>query len=277
MLFLFFSLALMVHEVKSQELTAMSYNIRYDNPGDGRDSWDQRKDFLIAQIAYHAPDVVGTQEGLLHQLQDMEGGLDGYAFFGRGRDQGDDQGEHTAVFYNTARLELLKEETFWLSETPEVPSKGWDAALNRVCTYGKFRHRPSGREFYLFNTHFDHVGKTARSESVGLILRQVARVNSAGLPVVLMGDLNLEPDSAPIRQLGDSMDDAFALAGQTAYGPPGTFNGFDCTQPVTRRIDYIFIGPGDFTVRSHAILSEFTGLGFPSDHFPVLARLEFSE
>ena len=263
--------------VSGQELTAMSYNIRYDNPGDGRDSWDQRKDFLIGQIAYHAPDVVGTQEGLLHQLQDMEGGLDGYAFFGRGRDPGDDQGEHTAVFYNTRQLELLEEQTFWLSETPEVPSKGWDAALNRVCTYGKFRHRPSGREFYLFNTHFDHVGEAARKESVGVILRQMARVNTAGLPVVLMGDLNLEPDSAPIRQLAASMDDAHALAGQAAYGPPGTFNGFDCTQPVTRRIDYIFIGPGSFTVRSHAILSEFTGSGFPSDHFPVMARLEFSE
>ncbi len=262
---------------KAQELTAMSYNIRYDNPADGRDSWDQRKEFLIAQIAYHAPDVVGTQEGLLHQLRDMEVALEGYAFFGKGRDQGDEQGEHTAVFYNTGQLELLEEETFWLSETPEVPSKGWDAALNRVCTYGRFRHRPSGREFYLFNTHFDHVGKAARRESVSLILRQIARVNAAGLPVVLMGDLNLEPDSAPIRQLADSMDDAFDQSGQAAYGPPGTFNGFDCTQPVTRRIDYIFTGPGDFTVRSHAILSEFTGLGFPSDHFPVLARLEFSE
>ncbi|MBC2838108.1 endonuclease/exonuclease/phosphatase family protein [Robiginitalea sp. SC105] len=254
----------------------MSYNIRYDNPGDAPNNWENRKDFLISQIAWHAPDVVGTQEGLIHQLRDMDAGLGDYAFFGRGRDQVDEAGEHAAIFYRQDRLELLKEGTFWLSLTPDVPSKGWDAALNRVCTYGLFRERQTGREFYVFNTHFDHVGEVARRESVNLILRQMAALNTAGLPQVLCGDLNLEPESAPIRLLASSMADTHTLAGALTYGPAGTFNGFDCTREPTRRIDYIFTGPGDFRVLGNAVLSEFTGTGFPSDHFPVLARLAFA-
>ncbi len=264
-------------KTKGQDLSVMSYNIRYDNPGDGPDRWENRSSFLISQIAYHSPDVVGTQEGLIHQLREMDEGLPAYSFFGLGRDKGDEEGEHTAVFYRRDRLELLEEGTFWLSETPEEPTRGWDAALNRVCTYGLFRERSGDRRFYVFNTHFDHVGEIARRESVRLILDRMQALNQGGYPVVLCGDLNLEPDSGPIRQLSETMDDVHALAGTSSYGPEGTFNGFDCTQPTTRRIDYIFVAPGGFNVRSHAILSEFTGSGFPSDHFPVLARLDFTE
>ena len=260
----------------AQQLRVLSYNIRFDNPGDSLDAWPHRKDYLIRQIAFYAPDVIGTQEGLVHQLEAMDAGLPGYAFFGKGRDRGDRSGEFSAVFYNTARLELEQEGMFWLSATPEVPSRGWDAALNRICTYGLFRMVESGRRFYLFNTHFDHRGEQARQESVRLILEKIAAINTEGLPVVLTGDLNLEPDSAPIRDLAGQMDDSRTLAGDRAYGPEGTFNGFDCTVPSTRRIDYIFSSPGDFRVLKQAALSETTGRGFPSDHFPVWAELEFA-
>lgn len=259
----------------AQDLRVMSYNIRFDNPADSLDSWPHRKDALIAQVAHYAPDVLGTQEGLIHQLEAMEAGLEGYRFFGVGRDRGDRAGEHTGVFYRDDRLELLREETFWLSETPDRPSKGWDAALNRICTYGLFRHRESGRMFYVFNTHFDHIGEQARLESVKLILRKIREFNREGYPAILTGDLNLEPDSAPIRELAAALEDAYTRAGDAAYGPPGTFNGFDCTQPVSRRIDYIFMSPGDFEVRGHVIAGETTGRGFPSDHFPVMADLSF--
>ena len=171
----------------------------------------------------------------------------------------------------------MKSETFWLSETPDQPSKGWDAALNRICTYGLFRHRESGRTFYVFNTHFDHIGEQARLESAGLILRKIQELNREGYPAILMGDLNLEPDSPPILQLSGNLEDAYVKAGESAFGPPGTFNGFDRNQPATRRIDYIFVSPGDFEVSGHAIWSEPYGRGYPSDHFPVMADLLFAK
>lgn len=260
----------------SQELRVMSYNIRFDNPADGENAWGNRKAFLVSQIAYHAPDLVGTQEGLAHQLADMAGGLPQYAYFGKGRDAGENEGEFSAVFYRTDRLELESEGTFWLSPTPEVPSRGWDAALNRICTYGLFRHRASGRRFFMFNTHFDHIGQQARRESVQLILSKIEEINAEGFPVILTGDLNLEPDTEPIQILSGSMTDAYTATGAAAYGLAGTFNGFDCTTPATRRIDYIFTSPDQLTVSRFATLSETRAKGFPSDHFPVLATLEWS-
>lgn len=253
----------------------MTYNLRFDNPADGEDAWPERKDFLIRQVAYHAPDVMGTQEGKRHQVQAMDSALTAYAFIGRGRDDSPDQGEYSALFYRTDRLELLDAGTFWLSETPEVPSRGWDAALNRICTYGKFRPLAGGQVFFVFNTHFDHIGEEARARSVELLLVKIRELNPQGYPVVLTGDLNLEPDTTPILHLSEAMQDSFSAAGITPYGPVGTFNGFDCTSPATRRIDYVFVSRGDFEVHSHATLSETRERGFPSDHFPVLSVLRF--
>ncbi|WP_233131708.1 endonuclease/exonuclease/phosphatase family protein [Robiginitalea sediminis] len=257
----------------SQELQVMSYNIRFDNPADGENAWGNRKAHLVSQIAYHAPDLVGTQEGLAHQLADIASGLPQYAYFGKGRDAGENEGEYSAIFYRTDRLELLSEGTFWLSQTPEIPSRGWDAALNRICTYGFFRHRASGRRFLMFNTHFDHIGQEARRESVQLIRSKIKEINREGFPVILTGDLNLEPETEPIQILSGSMTDAFMAAGAAAYGPAGTFNGFDCTSPATRRIDYIFISGDRLSVSRFATLSETREKGYPSDHFPVLATL----
>lgn len=251
----------------------MSYNIRFDNPDDGDNAWDHRKDFLISQIAYHRPDLLGIQEGLLHQVEAMDEGLPDYAYIGRGRDEGTNQGEYSAVFYRTDRLELLSEGTFWLSETPGVPSRGWDAALNRICTYGVFREKASGRRVLFFNTHFDHIGAKARSESVHLLLKQARKLNPENIPVILSGDLNLEPDTLPIRELSLQMEDTRMAAGDRAHGPAGTWNGFDRSLDVTRRIDYIFVSPGRFEVLRQLTLSETTGTGYPSDHFAVMATL----
>jgi endonuclease/exonuclease/phosphatase family metal-dependent hydrolase len=264
----------MTGKTVAQELRIMSYNIRYDNPGDGPNSWPNRKDYLIRQVAHYAPDVVGTQEGLIHQLEEMDQGLEKYTFFGVGRDNGGKEGEYSAVFYREDRLELVRQETFWLSETPEKPSKGWDAALNRVCTYGLFRHRQTGQSFYVFNTHFDHIGEQARLESVNLIIEKIKEFNREGVPSILTGDLNLEPESAPIKKLASTLEDTYTHAGDNVYGPVGTFNGFNCDAPQDRRIDYIFTSPGDFEVTGQATLGEVTGSGFPSDHFPVMADLK---
>lgn len=263
-----------VSSLEAQELRIMTYNLRFDNPADGPNSWPNRKDYLIKQVAHYAPDVLGTQEGLLHQLEDMEKGLSQYRFFGVGRDNGGREGEFSAVFYREDRLELLKQETFWLSETPEVPSKGWDAALNRVCTLGLFRDRETGKAFYVFNTHFDHIGVQARLESVNLIIEKIKEFNREGYPSILTGDLNLEPESDPIKKLSSTLEDTFTHAGDNTYGPLGTFNGFDCDAPQDRRIDYIFTSPGDFEVTAQATLGEVSGTGFPSDHFPVMADVK---
>lgn len=255
-------------------LRAMTYNIRFDNPSDSLDAWSHRSSFLISQVAFWSPDILGTQEGLIHQLNEIKAGLPEYNFFGSGRDSGGKEGEHTAIFYNTRRLNLLQEGTFWLSDNPGEPSTGWDAALNRTCTFGRFRTRESKRTFWVFNTHFDHKGSLARTKSAALILRKIEEINTGGEPVILMGDLNLEPGSEPVALLEASLDDTFLLAGDKAYGPVGTFNGFDTSLQPERRIDYIFLSPGDFHLGRMATLSEIRGGRYPSDHFPVYVELQ---
>ncbi len=257
----------------SQNLDVISYNIRYDNPNDKPNHWNNRKDFLIAQLNFYAPDIFGAQEGLIHQLKAIDEGLKNYNYFGVGRDHGDDRGEFTAIFYNTKKFNLLKESTFWLSQTPDVPSKGWDAALPRICTYGLFENKEDGSRFLVFNTHFDHVGVQAREESSKLILKKIKELNPSNLPVVLTGDFNLESDSPGVQVILGEMEDAHIAAGKNAFGPSGTFNGFDFNKPVEGRIDYIFISPNSIEVIKSAILSDSKDLRYPSDHFPVFARL----
>lgn len=267
----------LVTGLQAQTLDVMTYNIRYDNPGDAPNNWDNRKDFLISQLRYHAPDVFGTQEGLVHQLKDIDQGLANYSYFGAGRDNGDEKGEFTAIFYNTDKLKLLSESTFWLSPTPDIPSKGWDAALPRICTYGIFENLGNGKRFMVFNTHFDHVGTKAREESSKLILEKMGELNPGDLPVVLCGDFNLESDSEGVQVILGEMEDAHIAAGPNAFGPDGTFNGFHFDRPVKGRIDYIFVSPRGFEVLKSGILSDSKDGRYPSDHLPVMARLKFTE
>ncbi|MBO0321510.1 endonuclease/exonuclease/phosphatase family protein [Muricauda sp. CAU 1633] len=259
--------------VNGQNLDVISYNIRYDNPNDKPNHWDNRKEFLIAQLNFYAPDVFGTQEGLVHQLKAIDDGLNDYTYFGVGRDHGDERGEFTAIFYNTKKFNLLEHYTFWLSTTPEVPSKGWDAALPRICTYGLFEYKESGDKFMVFNTHFDHVGEKAREESSKLILKKIKELNTNGYPVVVTGDFNLESESSGVQVILTEMEDTHIAAGKNAFGPSGTFNGFDFTKPVERRIDYIFVSPNTVEVLKSAILSDSKDCRYPSDHLPVFARL----
>ncbi len=261
--------------LSGQTLGVLTYNIRYDNPGDSLNNWNNRKEFLISQLNFYQPAIFGTQEGLLHQLKDMEKGLESYAFFGKGRDDGAEAGEFSAIFYDKNSVQLLKENTFWLSETPEVPSKGWDAAIKRVCTYGLFRAKKDQAVFWVFNTHFDHVGEQARKESINLILKKIEGINTEHFPVILMGDLNLEPGHPGIQFLSEKMEDTHTMAGDKAFGPAGTFNGFKFNEPVTRRIDYIFTSGDDFQLLKYGILSDSRDCRYPSDHLPVYVKLRF--
>ncbi len=275
-LFIVFAMSVIM-PVSGQTLDILTYNIRYDNPGDSLNNWDNRREFLISQLQFVEPDIFGTQEGLVHQLKALKSGLEGYDYFGKGRDDGQEGGEFSAIFYNTEKLELLENQTFWLSETPKTPSKGWDAAIKRVCTYGKFRARTGGSLFWVFNTHFDHIGEEARKQSAILIRKMIKQLNPEGIPVILMGDLNLEPDHPAIVALASEMDDARILAGEKAFGPEGTFNGFEFTTPVTRRIDYIFLSPGNFKLEKYAVLSDSKECRYPSDHLPVYIRAKLEQ
>lgn len=272
MLFMFMELNL-----NAQDLTVVSYNIRLDIASDSMNRWDMRKEFLIGQLNFHEPEVFGIQEGLLHQLQEIQKGMPGYSYIGKGRDDGLKQGEFSAVFYNTEKLELVEENTFWLSETPDQPSKGWDAAIKRVCTYGLFKTKNTGQQFWVFNTHFDHRGEEARKESIFLIIDRMRQINKQNLPVILTGDLNLEPEHPSILVLSSAMRDTHTIAGKQAFGPAGTYNGFIHSKPATRRIDYIFLSQTGFQLLKYAILSDSKDLRYPSDHFPVLAKLAFTE
>jgi len=263
--------------LNAQDITVLSYNIRLDVASDSLNRWDNRKDFLIGQLNFHEPEVFGIQEGLLHQLEEIKNGMPGYTYIGKGREDGLKNGEFSAIFYNPEKLELLEENTFWLSETPEIPSKGWDAAIKRVCTYGLFKTKGGGQNFWVFNTHFDHIGEEARKESVFQIIERIQKLNTENFPVILTGDLNLEPDHPSILLLSSAMQDTHLLAGDKAFGPEGTFNGFNFSEPITRRIDYIFLSKTGFQLLKYAILSDSKDLRYPSDHFPVLAKLAITE
>jgi len=273
-LFTIFLLLMLLPFAKSQnEWSALTYNIRYDNPGDGEDTWLKRRDFLAAQVAFYAPEVFGIQEGLLRQLEYLSEQLPGYERIGVGRDDGKEGGEYTALFFKKDRFKLLASGTFWLSETPDQVSKGWDAALPRICTFIHLRDKRAKKNVWVFNTHFDHIGKEARRESAALILKKIREKNTDNEPVVVMGDFNATPEDDPILEMLKELQDTRVLSKTPSFGPSGTFNAFKFNEPVTRLIDYIFLKGKDLKVLQHAVLSDSRNCHYSSDHLPVLVRL----
>ncbi|MGL2965532.1 endonuclease/exonuclease/phosphatase family protein [Flavobacterium sp. XGLA_31] len=259
----------------SQKLRLMTYNVRYDNPDDGQNAWPERKDYWAAQIKFYEPDILGIQEALPNQVNDIATLLPDYNYVGIGRD-GVGKGESSCVFFKKERFTIVQQNTFWLSETPDVISKGWDAALNRICTYALLKDTKSKQLFWVFNTHLDHVGKTARSNSVALLLSKIKALNINNNPVFLMGDFNSEPTEAQMLILKSQMADSRDISEEKPFGPTGTFNGFKYNEAVTKCIDYIFLSKDNpFKVKKYAVLSDAKDLKYPSDHFPVYVELRF--
>ena len=253
--------------------SVMTYNIRYATIRDGLNQWNYRKAEVVKLLDYYAPTVFGIQEGLYHQLTYIDDNLENYSYIGVGRDDGQQQGEYTALFYDTTQLNLISQATFWLSETPDSVSKGWDAALPRICTYGLFENKVSQKRFYVFNTHYDHQGQQARVQSSELILQQIKNINADNLPIVLMGDLNAYPDSQPIQTILQDLDNALTISKKPFYGPLGTFTGFKVKAQPKNRIDYIFTK--GFEVESYTHLDHRRANNrHISDHFPVYAVLK---
>ncbi len=257
-------------------LRVMTFNVRLNTPADSLDAWPHRKEAVAGVIRFYEADLVGLQEPQRNQLADLDSLLPGYAWFGLPRADGGERDEFSAVLYRTDRLALLDHDTFWLSESPDVPGlKGWDAAYPRIVTWGRFRDLATGDTLYHFNTHFDHVGEEARAESARLLRRQIGAI-AGSAPVVVTGDFNATPDAEPYRVMtegeGVPLADARAVTEEPPYGPASTWNGFEALAP-GRRIDFVFVGEG-VRVRKYGILAEtYDGVHFPSDHFPVLADL----
>lgn len=253
----------------------MTYNIKYANDQDGENSWPYRKHHLTKQLKFYEPDIIGFQEALMEQVEHFQENLEGYSHVGVNLGQEKIGEEYNPVYYKKDLLELLEENTFWLSETPEKPSKGWDAKFPRVCSYALFKDRKDDRKFWIFNTHFDHQGENARSESSKLVLDKIAAVNAENHPVILMGDLNTTPETQSIQILTEQMNDSRKISKGVKFGPEGTFNKFEPDERVTRRIDFIFTSKENVEVLKYAVLSDLKDFKFPSDHFPVLVEIKF--
>ncbi|MGC9470963.1 MAG: endonuclease/exonuclease/phosphatase family protein [Bacteroidales bacterium] len=259
-------------------LTVMTFNIRLDTPADGDNAWPYRKEMVASMIRFHRADVAGLQEVLHHQVIQLDSLLQDYARIGTGRDDGDRKGEYSPIFYNKEKLECLLNGQFWLSENPDTPGIGWDAACPRIVTWGKFRIRHNKKTFYHFNTHFDHVGQTARRESARLIKRKIKEI-AGDVPIVLTGNFNFLPSSEPYQILTDQeegmhLTDGYLVSRAPPHGPDGSWSGFQMAGVPGQRIDYIFVSAGGSVLR-YGILSESWSGKFPSDHLPVLADIEF--
>ncbi len=264
-------------------LRVMSFNIRYGTAPDGPNAWPNRRDFLVETIVAYNPDLLGTQETLADQRDFIHEHLKGYAVVSAGRDDGGDKGESAALFYRKDRFEPIDSGHFWLSESPEKPGiPGWDAQLPRVASWVKLRDRrtPNAPTILYLNTHFDHVGKTARVESSRLLRRKLAELG-AGCRLVVSGDFNAVEGSEPYRALFGKSDggeespliDTF----RTAHPNPGpnerTFSRFRPDPSGVGRIDWIGASR-DFLVREAAIDTTSRDGRTPSDHFPVTALLD---
>jgi endonuclease/exonuclease/phosphatase family metal-dependent hydrolase len=265
-----------VFPVNAQSLKVMTYNIRLELASDGENDWNHRKDMFVGQINFFEPDIFGVQEATPGQVNDISSFLSKYNYTGKGRD-GDNKGESSGIYYKKDRFIIKQTNTFWLSETPDTISKGWDAAYNRVCTYGLFKDKKTKKLFWLFNTHLDHIGEIARTKGIQLILSRITTLNKKSYPVIFMGDFNSEPASDRIIDLKKVMDDCRDISIEKPYGPVGSFNGFKHNEPVTRLIDYIFISKsGKLKVNKYAVLSDSDNLRYPSDHLPVYVELIYN-
>lgn len=265
-------------------LRVMSYNIRMNTSSDGVNAWPHRKDKVAEMIgARYQADVAGLQEVLVEQLRDLEERLPDYAHIGVARDDGKEAGEFSPILYRKDRFELLEQKTFWLSESPDVAgTKSWDSACNRVCTWGKFKEKESGKIFFAFNTHLDHISQAARDNGTLLIWRILNKVSGTH-PVVLTGDFNSRENSFPIQfltgkansgEMQSDLKNTRYITETPATGPVVTFTSWDKLGRGDSPIDYIFVRNG-FSVAEHHHLDDKYGDFFPSDHLPVLSVLKF--
>ena len=267
---------LLAFSANAQNIIIGTFNIRYDNKGDTGNLWKDRAPVVSNLIRFHDFDVLGVQEALINQLTDISSALPEYARYGKGRDDGKEAGEHSAIYYKKDRFNLLKSGDFWLSETPDKPGKGWDATCcNRICSWVQLEDKKSKKRFFAFNVHFDHQGVVARRESSKLILKKIAEIAGQS-PALLTGDLNGGRDSEWYLSLANSglLTDVSAKV-KFPYANNASFNSFRTPRGMAV-IDHIFMTK-QFTAGKWGILTDTYFGKYPSDHFPVLAVVELGK
>ncbi|MCR5130004.1 MAG: endonuclease/exonuclease/phosphatase family protein [Prevotella sp.] len=283
----------------AQQMLVGSYNIRYKNADDSLrgDYWPKRCQVICDQVNFMSPDIFGAQEVLHPQLLDLMQRLDNYSYIGVGRDDGKEAGEYAAIFYKKDRVKLLDEGHFWLSENPEKPGLGWDAACIRICTWGKFKNLKTKKKFFYFNLHMDHVGTTARREAAKLVVQRIKEIAKGG-QVILTGDFNVDQDNEIYRIFTESgvLKDSYTAA-RIRFAENGTFNSFQSNLFTKSRIDHVFVSPST-QVEAYGVLTnsywspnmtaeerkasdapqEISFRSFhrrlPSDHYPVFVKLK---
>lgn len=265
--------------IQAQDYTVLTFNIRYDNGNDGEDNWVNRKAGVVSILKSNNVDIIGLQEVLHNQLLYLDSALTGYTHVGVGRDNGKTKGEYSPIYYKTDKFTLLNKGWFWLSEKPNKPTMGWDAVCKRICTWVVLRDTITHKQFYVFNTHFDHKGKNAQKQSAIMLYGKINELQKKGYGAILTGDLNSRPESDAIRTLLSNglLNDAKTTTQTPAEGTNGTANSFHLEEPYPNRIDYI-LSTTQFTVNKYKVINDRLPNGhWPSDHFPVLAILRLND
>lgn len=259
---------------RNKPIVVATYNLRQINSHDGANVWSNRKEAVKGLVRFHEFDIYGTQEGFLNQLTDLLE-VEGFAYTGHGREDGKDAGEHSAILYKKDRFKLLDSGDFWLRETPDKPGLGWDATCcNRICSWGKFRDLETSKEFFFFCVHFDHQGVVARIQSGKLMVKKIQEIAGKS-PAICVGDFNSTPETEQIKTMQTLLKDSRQASVTPPYGPKGTFNGFKFDSPLTELIDYIFVSP-KINVLKYGVLTDNVEQRYPSDHLPVVVKLEIN-
>jgi len=253
---------------KPSNLVVMSYNIRVGTAKDGTNAWDMRYPASAMMLDDQKPDVIGIQEGLKNQLDYLTNVCKNYDYIGVGREDGKKEGEYSAILYNTKTVSVVKSGSFWLSENPTKPSLGWDAACNRMATWAIMKEKSTGKKFIFVNTHLDHEGVEARKNGLALITSKIAEINSENLPVLLVGDFNMTPDSAEIKDLKKTMKDTRDVA--FVADKADTFNDWG-KKANWKTIDYIFFSGFDGCSSYQTVTKEYYNRVYISDHYPIKA------
>jgi endonuclease/exonuclease/phosphatase family metal-dependent hydrolase len=259
-------------QTRDYDLKVMSYNIRLGTAKDGTNSWEYRYPATAMMLKDQMPDVFGVQEAFDFQVKFITENFKEYDCVGVGRDNGKSEGEHMSIFWNKKNVKMLKWGTFWLSETPEKPSKGWDAKCKRTATWALMKDKKTGKHFYYVNTHLDHRGSEARRQGLNLIVSRIDKINPKGYPMVLTGDFNMKPDDTALAGLEQRMQSARKIAPKTDNHATLNLWGKGKADMV---IDYIYVSGFSACPEYHTITEKYGTWKYVSDHYPIYAKLIF--
>lgn len=257
---------------KDYDLKVISYNIRMGAAKDGTNSWEFRYPATALMIEDQKPDVFGLQEAFSYQVRFIAENFKDYDNVGVGRDNGKDKGEFMSIFWNKKTIKMVKWGTFWLSETPEKPSMGWDAACKRTATWALMKDKRTGKMFYFVNTHLDHKGKEAQRKGLELIVSRIDEINPKSYPMILTGDFNIKPDNVALKGLEEKMQSARKIAPKTDNA--ATFNNWGKAKS-DMVIDYIYVSGFSACPEYHTINEKYGDWKYISDHYPIYAKLIF--